>query len=82
MVSGVPHELFTGVGVGAVWAFEIQGTVEPVLGGKVNVGVANVIVACVVVVQPFASVTVTVYVPAFRPLKSCVVAPPGLHKYV
>ena len=32
------------------------------------------IVAELVLVQPFASVTVTVYVPAAKPLMSCVVA--------
>ena len=33
-------------------------------------------------VQPFASVTVTVYVPWSKPVIVCVVCPPGLHKKV
>jgi hypothetical protein len=47
----------------------------------VNVGGVTVIVACAVAVQPLASVTVTVYVPAKRPDKSSDVAE-LLHKKV
>jgi hypothetical protein len=35
-----------------------------------------------VVVQPFASVTVTVYVPAQRPVVVAAVPPEGAHEYV
>ena len=36
-------------------------------------------VVVAVAIQPFASVTVTAYVPAPRPVIVCVVCPPGLH---
>ncbi len=50
----------------------------------VAVAVAEIAVGCVTVteavaVQPLASVSVTLYVPATRPVRSCVVAP-LLHK--
>jgi hypothetical protein len=41
----------------------------------VSAAVGCVIVTNLVAVQPFASVTVTLYVPATRPVRSCVVAP-------
>ena len=43
--------------------------------------IASVIVAVVVIVQPLASVTVTVYVPAAKPV-SVAADPPLLHAYV
>lgn len=50
-----------------------------VIGGAVEEAVTAeagcVIVALAVAVHPFASVTVTLYVPAGRPLRSSVVAP-------
>ena len=67
MVSVAPQELVTTGGVGTTCALLIQGTVDPSLAGKTNVGGASVMVACAVVVQPFMSVTVTVYVPEFNP---------------
>jgi len=42
----------------------------------------DVTVMVVTPVQPLASVAVTVYTPAARPLTLAPVAPPGLHKYV
>ena len=41
-----------------------------------------VIVAVAVVVQPAASVTVTVYVPAVSPVAVAAVPPEGAHEYV
>ena len=38
ITNGVPHELLTTGGVGVVWAFAIQATVELPLAGIVNVG--------------------------------------------
>jgi len=56
-----PPQLFVMVGgTGGVCALIIQGTVEPVFAGGVKVGGVIVIVACEVLVHPFASVTVTV----------------------
>jgi hypothetical protein len=81
IVSGDPQELFTAGGVGTTCALLIQGTVDPPLGGSVNVGGVTVIVAWAVVVHPLKSVTVTVYVPAKSPERSSVVAE-LLHIYV
>ena len=38
IMSGVPHELFVGGGVGTTWAPLIQATVEPPAAGGVKVG--------------------------------------------
>ena len=50
-------------------------TIEPVLTDKATAGC--VITADAVAVQAFASVTVTVYVPALRPVAVALVCPPG-----
>ena len=44
--------------------------------------VGSVTVALVVIVHPFASVTVTVYAPALSPLAVAAVPPDGDHEYV
>ena len=48
----------------------------PVVVTDADTWVGSVTVALLVIVQPFASVIVTVYVPAVKPVLFCVVAPP------
>jgi hypothetical protein len=56
--------------------------VEGVVVVDAATGVGCVIVYVRVMVQPFASVTVTVYVPAARPVAEEPVPPLGAHEYV
>ena len=62
MVSGAPHELFTGGGVGATCASLIHGTVELPPAGSENVGALIVYVNTQSAEPPEQSAYVHVYV--------------------
>jgi hypothetical protein len=63
--------------------FDIPEQETLLITALLDIGAAGwVTVVVPVAVQPLASVTVTVYVPALSPAAVEVVAPPVLHEYV